>query len=334
MSRIRIITPGMLSTIQDRGRIGYQQYGIPVSGASDRYSLQLANILVGNNRYEGCIEMTMKGAAIVFLSKSTIAITGADMLPILNNNPIRAYETVTVDAGDVLEMNIAQKGLRSYLSIAGGFDLEEIMGSKSTYIRGGFGGYKGRKLKSGDVLDINPSNFNQIRKIPVDMIPIYGSDTTLSIIVGTEEECFAEKSIETFLNSSYTITGQSDRMGIRLEGPPIKHIDSADILSSGISEGTIQVPKNGQPIIMMADRQTTGGYTRIANVISTDIPKLAQMKPGDTIHFQKISLSDAHSRIRLQEEKFQALIRTFQNPKRTFRVSVNGTVFEVDVWEK
>jgi biotin-dependent carboxylase-like uncharacterized protein len=334
MSRIRIITPGMLSTIQDRGRIGYQQYGIPVSGAADRYSLQLANILVGNNRYEGCIEMTMMGATIAFFSKSAIAITGADMRPMINNNPIRAYETVMVEAGDVLEMSMAQKGLRAYLAIAGGFEIEEIMGSKSTYIRGRFGGYKGRKLKSGDELDINPSNFNQIRKIPVDMIPIYVYDTTLSVVMGTEEDYFTEESIETFLNSSYTITEQSDRMGIRLEGPPITHIGSADILSSGISEGTIQVPKNGQPIIMMADRQTTGGYTRIANVISTDIPKLAQMKPGDTIHFQKISLSDAHSRIRLQEEKFQALIRTFQNPKRTFRVSVNGTVFEVDVWEK
>jgi biotin-dependent carboxylase-like uncharacterized protein len=286
---------------------------------------------VGNNRYEGCIEMTMKGATIAFFSKSAIAITGADMLPVLNNSPVRTYETVMVEAGDVLEMSMAQKGLRAYLAIAGGFEIEEIMGSKSTYIRGGFGGYKGRKLKSGDELDINPSNFNQILMIPGDMIPIYGSYTDLSVIIGTEEECFAEKSIETFLNSSYTITGQSDRMGVRLEGSPITHIGSADILSSGISEGTIQVPKNGQPIIMMADRQTTGGYTRIANVISTDIPKLTQMKPGDTIGFQSVSLSDAHNRIKSQEEELQALIRTFQNPNRTFRVCVNGKVFEVEI---
>ncbi|MBV1758605.1 MAG: biotin-dependent carboxyltransferase family protein [Dethiosulfatibacter sp.] len=331
MNRIRIISPGMLSTIQDRGRMGYQQYGVTVSGATDKYSFQLANILVGNNRYEGCIEMTMHGATVEFMHKTAFAVTGADMLPTLNGKSIRANETVIAEAGDILKSGTAISGLRSYLALAGGFDVENVMGSKSTYLRGSFGGFKGRKLKSGDELSITSSSFDQIRMIPSDMVPVYRNDSVLSVIMGTEEEYFTVDSIETFLNSTYTITEQSDRMGIRLDGQPITHKASADILSSGITEGTIQVPKNGKPIIMMADRQTTGGYTRIASVISTDIPKLAQMKPGNTVRFQKISLQDAHDRIRVQEERILQMIGVFENQKRYFRVSINGEVFEVEI---
>lgn len=333
MSKIRIKSPGMLSTIQDRGRIGYQQYGVPVSGAADIYSLQLANVLVGNSRYEGCLEMTMNGATIEFLSKSAIAITGADMSPTLNGQPIQLYKTVFAEACDILEMNVALSGFRSYLAIAGGFAVDEIMDSKSTYLKGGFGGFKGRKLEKDDQIITNPSDFNQIRMIPREMIPSYSDSGVISVIMGTEEDYFLEESIERFLNSQFKITDLSDRMGIRLDGPALTHKGSADILSSGISEGTIQVPKNGKPIIMMSDRQTTGGYTRIANVISTDIPKLAQMKPGNTVVFQKITLPEAHNRIRSQEEKLHALRNMIQNPIRTFRVSVNGVLYEVEIEE-
>lgn len=333
MSKIGIKSPGMLSTIQDRGRIGYQQYGVPVSGAADIYSLQLANMLVGNSRHEGCLEMTMKGATIEFFSKSAIAITGADMSPTLNSHPIQLFKTVFVEPGDILEMDLALSGFRSYLAIAGGFTVDEIMDSKSTYLRGGFGGFKGRKLEKDDEIITNPSDFNQIRMIPPEMIPSYSNNCHISVIMGTEEEYFTDESVKRFLNSQYRITDLSDRMGIRLDGPALTHKGSADILSSGISEGIIQVPKNGKPIIMMADRQTTGGYPRIACVISTDIPKLAQMKPGSKVGFQRISLSEAHNRIRSQEEKLLALMKTFQNPRRTFQISVNGVLYEVEFEE-
>ncbi len=294
MTKIKIIKHGLQTTVQDSGRSGYQQYGMPVSGAMDTYSLKLANILVGNKPNEACLEATSIGPEIEFDIDTFIAICGANMQARINGNEVEMYRTISVKSGDKLSFKGLKSGFRTYISFAGGIDVPIIMGSKSTYLRGKIGGFKGRQLKSGDELKIgNISSNVDIKEASKDQIPIYNDYLTARIIAGPEANYFTMDALEKFLYTDYQLSSQSDRMGYRLMGEKLIHKSSADIISSGIALGTIQVPAHGQPIIMMADRQTTGGYPRIANVISSDLPYLAQLKPGDTIRFQEIKLEKA-----------------------------------------
>ncbi|MTI70453.1 MAG: biotin-dependent carboxyltransferase family protein [Firmicutes bacterium] len=341
MGYLKIKNPGLLTTIQDLGRIGYQQYGIPVAGAMDRYALELSNILVGNNRYEACLEMTFMGAEIEFNINTKIAITGANMKPTVNGENIEMYKTIYINKGDILKFNGLIKGCRSYLAVSGGFDICKVMGSKSTYLRAKIGGLEGRKLKSGDKLKVNKSDYTLgVRKIPKDLIPEYKNEITVRVLMGPEEDRFTKKGINTFLEEVYTITNQSDRMGYRLDGEKIKHNNGADIISGGISFGAIQVPGHGEPIIMMADRQTTGGYTKIANVISYDLPYLAQLKPGDKVKFEKTDISNAQNLIKKRESKILKLIDDFKKEKvepkgemKNFKIKFKGKTFNVGVQE-
>ena len=291
MCKIKIHKPGLLTTVQDLGRYGYQQFGMPVSGAMDTKALKLANYLVGNDENEACLEATADGPKIEFECDIFIAICGADMQAKINGKEVEMYKTLMVKTGDILTFGKLINGFRTYISFAGGIQVPVIMGSKSTYLRGGVGGFKGRKLKKGDVVAIkNDSNKPEIRSIEQKNIPVYRNHFTARIIPGPEADHFTVNGLATFLHSEYTIAEQSDRMGYRLAGNKIEHKKSADIISSGIAFGTIQVPAHGQPIIMMADRQTTGGYTRIATIISEDLPYIAQLKPGDTILFKELNL--------------------------------------------
>ena len=307
MGQIKFIKSGMLTTIQDFGRYGFQKFGMPVSGAMDTHSLQLANWLVGNERNEACFETTFLGPEIKFQTKTFIAITGAILHATLNGRPIRMNSNTAVSKGDVLVMGSVRKGMRAYLSVAGGISVPEIMKSKSTYLRGKMGGFEGRKIEDGDWVEINEGSQIDYREIPSQLLFIYPAVQTIRVLKGSESARFTDEGLKTFLGSTYEVSNQNDRMGYRLSGPPIKHKDGADIISSGITNGSIQVPGHGEPIIMMADHQTVGGYTKIANVITVDLPILAQMKAGDKLKFREINLDEAQDLLKMENQNIDKL---------------------------
>lgn len=292
MNRIIVESAGLLTTVQDSGRYGFQRFGMPVAGAMDIFSLHLANALVGNEPTSACLETTLTGPQIVFKDSGAVAITGADMSPCKNGKPVSQNKTIVVISGDRLSFSGLKNGCRSYIAFAGGIIVPPVMESRSTYLRAKIGGFEGRALMAGDELPLGdvPGKI-RIKEIPREMIPRYRSSQTLRIIPGPEVRRFELEGIRHFLTCEYRVTDQSDRMGYRLLGREIEQLsENADIISSGVSFGTIQIPGNGQPIILMADRQTTGGYTRIANIVSLDLTLLAQLKPGDRIRFREISL--------------------------------------------
>ena len=301
----RVDQPGMLTTIQDLGRWGYQRLGVPVAGAMDAYSLRVGNLLVGNGEGEVALEGTFMGPTLDVLADAVIAVTGADLSATLNEIPLPLWESVFISKGDTIALQGPRNGVRAYLCISGGFDIPVVMDSKSTYLPAQIGGYHGRALQHGDVLKADlPDNMPSIGlHLPDDLIPIYGGEVILRVVIGPQEDHFTQNGIQTFLSSEYVVSPQMDRMGVRLEGPQIEHSKTADIVSDGIMLGSVQVPGDKQPIVMMADRQTTGGYAKIATVISVDIPKLAHAQPGDTVRFTSVTVDEAHAAFKEQEER-------------------------------
>lgn len=286
---------GMLTTVQDGGRFGYQQFGVSPAGPMDRRSFHIANILVGNSREEGALEITCMGPKIKFEEANCIAVTGGDLGPLLNGVPILMYQAVQVQKGDILHFTGMLGGCRSYIAFAGGLAVEEVMGSKATLVRNELGGIDGRAIKAGDKIGFINPNLDlprlQERKAPWE---VFGKpEIHLRVIMGPQDDFFKPEGITAFLWSTYTITNEFDRMGCRLEGRTIAHKKDGNIISDGIAFGSVQVPTSGQPIIMLADRQSTGGYTKIATVISTDLPLLAQALPGQRVRFLKVSLDTA-----------------------------------------
>jgi len=294
MKMIEVIRPGLLTTVQDCGRYGYQQYGVPVCGAMDGYAFTMANLLVGNNEGDACLEISLLGPCLRVLCDTAIAVTGAHLNPTVNEEPLSMWQAVSVRRADVISFGEPRTGCRSYLAIAGGIDVPEVMGSRSTYVRSRLGGLDGRPIRSGDSLHTGGSRPLLTAKLPRQYIPELMAENTLRVILGPQHDRFTEKGIHTFLSSEYTVTAQADRMGCRLEGPPIEHIHGADIMSDGIPPGAVQVPADGLPIVLLADRQTTGGYTKIATVSTIDLSKIAQAQLGDRMRFLEITCSEAH----------------------------------------
>ena len=306
---ITILNPGLLTTVQDLGRIGYQQFGVSVSGVMDPRSAGIANILAGTPQGEAVLECTMMGPQIQFDQANCIAIAGGDLGPTLDGKPIPSYQAVSVKAGQVLRFTAPKTGCRAFLAFAGGLDIPETMGSRSTYMKAKIGGFQGRKLEKGDQIGFRSpverlKNMEQRRLTPeFKPQPIY----PLRVVMGPQDEAFSDEGIRTFLSGTYTVTKEFDRMGCRLEGEVIAHRESGDIISDGIAFGAIQVPSAGQPIIMLADRQTTGGYTKIANVITADFRYLAQLKAGDKVRFVKVSVEFAQYTLLAQRAALRAL---------------------------
>ncbi|SDC35075.1 antagonist of KipI [Terribacillus halophilus] len=299
----QVIKPGLLTTFQDLGRTGYQEYGVVVAGAMDDFSLQIANLLVGNNRDEAGLEVTMMGPTLKVLKDAVIAITGGNLSPRVNGQPAPMWKSFAVKEGQLIEFGQPLEGIRSYISVAGGFDLPEVMGSKSTFLKAKIGGLNGRALEKEDILHAaGDTHAVTGRSLHYDEIPEYQKEIHVRVILGPHQDAFTDEAIQTFLTSAYEITPQSDRMGYRLNGPELTHKTTADIISEAIPLGGIQVPANGQPIILMADRQTTGGYTRIATVIAADIPFLAQAAPGAVIRFEEVSIDKAQMLYRKKEK--------------------------------
>ena len=290
----QVIKPGLLTTIQDMGRTGYQKYGVVVSGAMDGYSMQIANILVENQKDEAVLEITLMGPTLKVLEDTVIAICGGNLSPTVNGEKVPMWKSFLVEKEQVIEFGQPIEGSRAYLSVAGGFDIPLVMGSKSTFLKAEIGGLSGRAIEQDDILYGTVGSHSTVgRSLHFDEIPQYKREINLRVCLGPHLQAFPDSSIKTFLSSKYEITPQSDRMGYRLKGPKLEHQTSADIISEAIPLGGIQVPANGEPIILMADRQTTGGYTRIATVISCDISLLAQALPGCYIHFIDVSVEES-----------------------------------------
>lgn len=316
MTGIRVINPGFCTTIQDLGRKAYQASGMPVAGSMDDYAHRMANLLVANDPNAPLLELTAFGGSYEFHETKIIAITGGDMSPKLNGREkLKMWRTLVVEKGDILSFEGTTTGFRTYLSVAGGFNVPKVMKSYATYMRGGVGGYKGRMLKKDDAIEMNAMKCNPIdllgRFVRVGKIPSYETSVTLRVVLGPQEEAFTRKGIADFVTSVYTVTNEADRMGYRLEGRVIEHETEADIISDGIVKGAVQVPGHGNPIIMMADCQTTGGYTKIAHVISSDLWKIAQLKAGDEIKFKAISLEEAHSILKERHTMFKEIDADF-----------------------
>lgn len=342
METIKILDAGLLTTVQDLGRYGFQRYGVSASGVMDEYSAKIANKLVGNKVGEAVLETTLKGVQIEFLQSTAVAITGGNCDVTLNGTKIELWQSYLVNRGDILKMGICRSGLRNYLAFAGGIDVPIIMNSKSTNLKAKVGGFNGRKLMTGDVLSVGVGSLEAPLTLNKHYIPTYSKDIKVGVILGQQDDYFTEAGIKTFLNETYTVTQESDRMGIRLSsisGAIIEHKNGADIISDGITFGAIQVPGSGQPIVMMADRQTTGGYTKIGNVISSDLAKLAQATPGTKVKFVEYTLEQAVQAIKNNDiiinnqNSYVSPIKeeVVDSSSRDYRINVNNKIFELKV---
>ncbi|MVW72327.1 biotin-dependent carboxyltransferase family protein [Bordetella sp. 15P40C-2] len=294
---IHVIKPGMHSLFQDLGRSGYQRYGVPVNGAMDERAHRTANLLVGNAPHMATLEITLMGPTLRFDVSTTIAISGADLSPMVDGAPISMDRAVDLPAGATLSFGPRRSGVRAYLAVHGGYDIPLVMGSSSTNIRAGLGGFDGKPLRKNDCVALKaPGKAARAGIAPVfSNALIARDDAPIRVIPGREWSQFTEASRQSLLEGEYVITPQSDRMGYRLSGPPLNLSTPKEMLSETVTFGTIQVPTDGMPIILMADRGTSGGYPRIANVIAVDLPRLAQRMPGEAICFDCVTLAQAHT---------------------------------------
>jgi biotin-dependent carboxylase-like uncharacterized protein len=306
-----VLRAGFLTTVQDRGRSGYQKFGVPVGGAVDDIALRVANCLVGNPQDAAALELTAMGPRLRFLADAVVALTGAEVDADLEAAPVPWYRSFRTRAGQVLDVRACTRGLRAYLAIAGGIDVPVRLGSRSTCRVAGFGGFRGRALAVGDVVQVMPpprplSNLAP-REVPGAWRPRHGPPATLRVVMGPQDDAFTPGGCRTFLESTYRVSPNADRMGYRLDGPAIAHVDSADMLSDWVPLGGVQVPGDGKPIILLTDRQTTGGYPKIATVIKPDISLVAQLRPGDALAFQAVSVAEAQAAARKVEADLLAL---------------------------
>ncbi|WP_410491152.1 biotin-dependent carboxyltransferase family protein [Bacillus thuringiensis] len=322
---VEVLHAGMFTTVQDLGRSYYQQFGVPVGGAMDKNALRLINMLVGNEENEAGLEMTILGPKLLIKKTTLLAIGGVDMEPLLNGERIPLWRPILAEEGSMLCFGKVKSGCRAYVTFAGGIHIERTMGSKSTYIRAAIGGIEGRMLKKGDCFQTGTYSemanrfIQDLQKderiktkwvISNSVIPKYKKHPKLRVITDFEYDQFTEESRKAFFTREYKVSNYADRMGYRVEGEVLNRIEEREILSSPVTFGTIQVPNGGQPIILMADRQTTGGYPRMGNIISVDLPLLAQLKPGDYVSFEKITLEEAEE-LYIEQEVNRNLLKRF-----------------------
>ncbi|SEN78809.1 biotin-dependent carboxyltransferase family protein [Paenibacillus sp. OV219] len=342
---IIVMKPGFHTTVQDLGRPGWRQGGIPEGGAMDRIALRIANMLVGNAEGAAALELTLNGPQLRLEQDVLLAVTGAQMAPTIDGEPLPQWRPVWAAAGAVIAFGQAVSGCRAYVAVAGGIDAVPVLGSRSTDTRAGIGGIAGRALRGGDVLPCGsdadaagraraaawhaslaaraaagaegrrpnwaaPAWFAAPPRTPLLASPSSSgkrSTTVLRVVPGAEYGQFREAARTAFMRERYRVAPASDRMGVRLDGPPLEISDSAELLSHGVIAGTVQVPHGGTPIILAADCQTTGGYPKIAHVISADLPVLAQCRPGDWLTFTEVTLGEAQ-RILLDQEREMRLL--------------------------
>jgi antagonist of KipI len=303
MKVFEVLNPGVYTMIQDLGRPGFMKYGVPASGVADGFSAKVANLLVGNKPEAAVLETILFRLDLLALEGLTIAITGGDLSPTINKEPLPMWQAVSVKKGDRVALKARKRGFRAFLAVRGGLEGAKFMESRSVFARG----LMGEPLKAKEILETANDGIRPpyLKQLPAEMIPDSAGKKNLRVILGPQEDRFTPKGIETFLSSEYAVSAQSDRMGYRMQGPKIEHVKGADIISESIGRGAVQVPLDGNPIIMLWDAQVSGGYTKIATVISADLDKLAQIMPGEKLRFQSVSIAEAHRALREEVERFQ-----------------------------
>ena len=291
---------GMLTTVQDLGRRGHRAVGVPLSGAMDPFALRVANSLVGNPENTAALEFTLFGPELGFAHDALVAATGGDF------GALPLWQPVNVRAGEPVKFSGARRGCRGYLAVAGGFAVAPVLGSRSTFLRAGFGGWQGRALRDGDVLQAPEFARRIVGHWHLDerILPAYSDSPTVRVVRGAQADEFTGE----FFASGFKVTPQSDRMGVRLAGPALARSGAGELISATVVPGTIQVPPDGQPIVLMADAQTIGGYPQLAHVISVDLPLVAQLRPGDTVRFREVPLAEAHE-VALTRERVLGMLR-------------------------
>jgi len=290
--------PGPLTTVQDAGRAGYLRVGIPGSGPVDDGAFLLANRLVGNADRAAGLECTLIGPRLQFDDERQVAVTGAEMPVTVNGAEAPRWTSFRVKAGDVLKLGPARSGVRAYVAISGGIDTPPALGSRATYVRGRLGGVEGRALRKADRLPLGPPAGGPLARVRPDRIPDYAAEPEVRVVLGPQDDRFTAAGIAAFLEGPYEMLPQSDRMGARLRGPRIEHARGHDIISDGVPLGGIQVVGDGQPIVLLVDRQSTGGYTKIATVCSFELGRVGQVKPGQRLRFRRVTVGEAYAALR------------------------------------
>jgi len=317
---MRVLKPGPLSSLQDLGRHGYQRFGVIVGGVMDEWSHRVANLLVGNAPQEATLEITLMGPSLVFEQAALIAIAGADLSPRIGEAPVPQGVPVLVRAGSQLDFGRRVAGCRTYLAVHGGYPVAPVMGSRSTYLRAGFGGFEGRALRKGDLVPVGDGDPRSVfpalaKRLDADAAafaafragefePVVQPDRArerIRIVAGQQWDAFTDEAHARFLGSGFRVNANSDRMGYRLDGPGLALRAPLEMISEGVAFGTVQVPPDGNPIVLMADRQTAGGYPKIAAVASVDLPLIAQAVPQQELRFERIGLDDAQ-RVYIERE--------------------------------
>jgi antagonist of KipI len=316
-----VINGGMMTTVQDLGRPGYGSKGIPPSGAFDAFSLKAGNLLLRNELGEAGLEVLGIGLRLKALSHMAVVITGGDLCPKLNNEDIEMWRVIGLYEGDVLTFSRVKSGCRAYVTVSGGIDVPPLLGSKSTFLRGGMGGYEGRMIKKGDVLKIGQPKISLLklegRKAAPALVRHFGHIFNIRAVRGLEDFLFVEESVELFFSAQWQVTPLADRMGVRYQGAdlcfkPRDEVmdheggrDPSNILNECIPTGGIQIVSGRQPIVLAIEGPPTGGYAKIGTVISCDLSWVAQSKPGDSTFFKAVKLDEAHQILREEQSLFQ-----------------------------
>ena len=303
MSVILVQSPGLLTTVQDLGREGFGPFGVSPSGAADPISLRLGNRLVGNAEGAASLEMTLLGGTFVFPQGGILALAGSDFAATLDGSPLELWTSVEVKPGQILHVGATRSGARSYLCVQGGIVAKPFLGSASTHLLSGLGGHEGRALRKGDVLRIGSAAgaFRKRSVAPQPLEPL-SPRNLLRVTPGPQSDRFPSKSQRLFYESTYQVAEDSNRMGLRLEGVSIALESSGEMITEGVSIGAVQITAGGQPIILFVEQQTTGGYAKIANVISADLHSLGQLRPRDKIRFEQVDWATARALLLEQEQ--------------------------------
>ncbi|HLI11893.1 MAG TPA: biotin-dependent carboxyltransferase family protein [Alphaproteobacteria bacterium] len=326
MSGLKITAPGLHTTVQDLGRFGYQDVGMPVAGALDAESLRLANGLLGNPPGTAALEIIFQGPTIEVLAESArVALVGGDAaLEILGEEKllVPAGQTVRLVEGQSFRIGAIADAACCYLAVEGGFALTPVLGSLSTYVRGRIGGVEGRALKANDILPLAKASAEEREEQRLRTLPAVGKDRTIRVVLGPQDDYFTEESLATFLAADYAVSKSADRMGLRLDGPLLRHRETYNIASDGIATGAIQVPGSGQPILLLADHQTAGGYPKIATVISADLPLVARRRTSDKIRFAAVSVAEAEAARRAFEAALQEQLADLEPVRPSARIDL------------
>jgi len=316
VNTFEVLSPGIMSTVQDLGRFGCARYGVAASGALDGFAVRVGNLLVGNDENAAVVETTLMGLRIKVLRDTVVAVTGGDLQARTGGETLPGWRSHRVREGETIAFSGPLSGFRSYLAVAGGIHVAPVMGSRSTNLASGFGGFEGRPLRKGDILAVEPVKDVvrcADRGFMPEAVPAYASPWRLRVVWGPQDDHFSEAGKQTFVTAPFTVSPDSDRTGIRLKGAVVARKPGMEesIISEGILSGAIQVPGDGQPIIILGET-ASGGYRKIATVISADLPLLGQITPGDEVAFQAVSMHEAVQALREMEDKIDAFKRSLK----------------------